>query len=211
LKENDPLFAKLHSFVLYMCKKESMVKKVYQGTSYLVKSSQKKISGNLIDSYNFRLLPIWLFEESETMLSDMLKYLKNETSFSQAIPLNQLIERLKLLKHSEFEFASGTAHIHSQIVINDLVRVGLENAIVKLESAYVKKGKLNRNEAEAFKLALKDLAEDLKDGGIYPGLYEYLSAHIDNLNKEIYKERYHNCLDYLYRIIKTSIAAQLQN
>ncbi|MDP4175289.1 MAG: hypothetical protein Q8933_15045 [Bacteroidota bacterium] len=211
LKENDPCFAKIHSYILHLCKKESLVRKIYKGTIYIVKSSNKKLEGNFIDYYNFQMLPLRLFNENENMLCNILSYLKRETCFSQAIPLNHLINKLKGLWENEHETFCESAHIHSHLMINDLVNQGLKNALKKLETTYVNKGKLTKSEAEIFRLTLRDLAEDIKDGGIHPGLYEYLCAHMDNLNKDEYKEKYHNFLEYLYKVIKTSIAAQLQN
>ena len=59
------------------------------------------------------------------------------------------------------------------------------------------------------KSSLEDLAKDLKDGGIAPGLYKYVLANYPGLDEQLYKEKYHNIIEYLLKVLKQQIAEQL--
>ncbi|MCX8010291.1 MAG: hypothetical protein N3A61_04010, partial [Ignavibacteria bacterium] len=61
------------------------------------------------------------------------------------------------------------------------------------------------------KNALEDIAYDLKDGGINPGLYDYLHKYMDKLKIEEYKSNYHNILEYLVRLMKEKIKLNIKN
>lgn len=209
LKEDDPLFAKILTYVLYMAKKKGLIKKNINGTVHLKENKGKEITGSTIDSTSFQLLPVRLFLSEENMFDDILSYLKTETSFSQAIPLNQLVQRLKSFRQNEFDYMDRNANILSELAINDIVKLGLQEAINKLELTYIKKKKLSRTEGNIFRKTLTDLAEDIKEGGIHPGFYEYISLHMKNLSKEKYREDYQYILEYLYKLMKYAIAAQL--
>lgn len=57
-----------------------------------------------------------------------------------------------------------------------MINLAIENTFKKLNETYLTKGKLSEEEVKIFRRTIKDMAEDLKDGGVNPGLYKYLSA-----------------------------------
>ena len=71
------------------------------------------------------------------------------------------------------------------------------------------KEKLDYQEQKAFESALKEMASDLSDGGINPGLYHYLFPHLSGLSEIEYKTKYHNILEYLLKVMKNNIAEKL--
>ncbi|MGE5500141.1 MAG: hypothetical protein ACM3Q2_18870 [Syntrophothermus sp.] len=209
LKEDDPLFAKILTYVLYMAKKKGFIKKNINGTVHLIQNNGEEIAGSTIDSHNFQLLPVRLFLSEDNMFDDILSYLNSETAFAQAIPLNQLVQKLKSFRQNEFDYMDRNANILSELAINDIVKLGLQEALSKLETTYIKKKKLSRTEGNIFRKTLTDLAEDIKEGGIHPGFYEYISLYMKNISKEKYREDYQYILEYLYKLMKNTIAAQL--
>ena len=94
--------------------------------------------------------------------------------------------------------------------MDELVNLALESALKKLENSYTAKSKLNELESNSLRSALTDISEDMKNGGINPGLYEYLSPYINDLSKEAYKDNYHNILEYLIKVTKGVIADNLK-
>jgi len=53
------------------------------------------------------------------------------------------------------------------------------------------------------------MCEDLMNGGINPGLYNYLSPYMKDLNNEMYKQNYHNIIEYLLKSTKAHIAENI--
>ena len=53
------------------------------------------------------------------------------------------------------------------------------------------------------------MSNDLLDGGINPGMYEYFILYINNLEKEFYLNNYHNIIEYLVKVMKSTIAEQI--
>lgn len=54
------------------------------------------------------------------------------------------------------------------------------------------------------------MAEDLKNGGVNPGLFKYIEPYINNLSKEEYQLKYHNILEYLLKLMKNKIGEMLR-
>lgn len=209
LKENDPFFAKTLDSVNYLIKKEGFKKVSYFCKRYIVQSSTDEIQGKVIDEDSFELLPSSLFQDSKKCLKNIFVYLENETEYFPAIPLNSLVIKLRNLHGHSFSSQSSDFYFSSRIEVNEIVDSGLSNALEKLSESYCVNCKLDKIESEGFKKALKDMAEDLKDGGINRGLYEYLRNHFNGLEKEVYQSKYHNMLEYLLRVMKSSIRDKL--
>ena len=139
-----------------------------------------------------------------------MTYLEKETKFVAAIPLNDLIYRLKHINFSEYAAVESSDFSRKQFEMNEIINIGLASSLMKLNDSYCAKGKLNAKEGESIRSALVDICEDLKNGGVNPGLYNYLSPYIKDLSKEAYKENYQSILEYLLKITKSVIADNLQ-
>ena len=117
--------------------------------------------------------------------------------------------RLRDLNSNNNKISESTNDTSSAFDIDEVVNLGLSCALEKLRDSYTSKGKLSECESKNFRLALTDMAEDLKDGGINRGLYDYLNQHITGLEKTSYQNKYHNILEYLLKVMKNTIREKL--
>jgi len=217
LRESDPFFSKLMDSVNYLIKKhspsepdKSSFKKInYFGTVFIVNSEIENISGKTIPIEEFEKLPAELFKGKKNLLQNIFLYLNSEASYVSAIPFNALIHKLKELNIALYNVSESTTEQNDSIEINSIVAQALNKTIQKLENSYLSKEKLSMDEGEKFRKALMDISHDIKDGGVNPGLYKYLLAHFQCLDEETYKQKYHNILEYLLKVLKQNIADEL--
>jgi hypothetical protein len=208
-KEEDPFFSRLLDSVNYLVRTNGFNKIHFLGKTFLTESLEDKFEKNFIPTDEFEKIPAVLFQNKKTLLGDLFSYLRNETGFNPAIPLNELINRLKHINFSEYLVNEFVISEYKKIEINQIVEVGLNYAIEKLLTSYFDKGKLDEVERIAFELALKEMVIDLSDGGINPGLYKYLSPYLVGLTEQDYQIKYHNILEYLLKVMKSKIADTL--
>lgn len=209
LKEKDPLFAKILESIKYLVKTHDCKKVSWLGKQYIIQSVHSEISQKPIDQDSFERLPGALFRNQKTLLEDIFTYLIEETNFFPAIPLNDLVMRLKELNLNELQQQTNLNSAAVKSDITEIVSAGLNQSLIKLNDSYYSTGKMDEHEFENFKKALYDMAEDLKDGGINRGLFDYLKPHSNGLNKEEYQDKYHNILEYLLKVMKNTIKAEL--
>lgn len=209
LREADPFFSKLLDKVNYYIKKNSFSKTHYLGCVYIVQCDSEKISGKVISEHEFNQLPIHLFSNKENFISNIFEYLKSETSFALAIPLNLLIFKLKDVNTTLFKVQEYSSEHIEEKDIDSLVDVAIKKTLEKLNTSYLQKGKICDNEFTIFAMTLNDLAVDLKNGGVNPGLHKYFLLNHGNLTFDEYKLRYQNILEYLFKLLKQNIANEL--
>ena len=210
LKESDPLFSTILNSVNYLIKKNGNGKTRYLGSIYIIETGTKKINGKVINQESFDLIPASQFSEDKRFLQNLFFYIKTETDFFPAIPLNALVYRFKELKTSGYHFTDKVESPARIYEINEFVKKGLAAVEGKLQGTYVANNKLTKKDAQKFFKALKDISEDLKDGGVNSGLYEYLKPYFDDLSVEDYKKKYHNILEYLFKVMRSTIADELK-
>ena len=210
LKESDPLFSTILNSVNYVIKKNGNAKTKYMGSIYIIESGLSKITGKVINRESLDLIPASQFSESKILLQNLFFYIKTETDFFPAIPLNALVYRFKELKTSGYHFDDKIESPARTYEINEFVKKGLAAVEGKLHGTYVANNKLTKKDAQKFFKALKDISEDLKDGGVNSGLYEYLKPYYEDLSIDDYKEKYHNILEYLFKVMRNTIAEELK-
>ena len=213
LKEADPFFGKILRSINYTIEKNNYAKATYFGVVHIIENSNGHITQKPPSAEFIEALPNNLFHgTNEKIIASVLNYLKSETDFFPAIPLNALIRRIKKYYSDEFSDYSSASEANLEDVINvqRVVNSGLEDAVNRLDQMYVSKGKLSKEEADNFKKALYDYVRDLSDGGVSRGLYQYLNQHMLTLSKKDFYEKYHQNFDYLIRLLKKSIAEKLQ-
>jgi hypothetical protein len=210
LGEEDPVFSKILHSVNYLIKTQGYKKIHSFGKTFIVESNYNEDRIGYIDRLEFEQLPSALFNNRKLLLEKIINFIESETNFSPAIPLNDLIYRLKHISISEFITTEASEESRKQFEIDELINYAMTRSIEKLNASYYQKGKLNISETESMRKALKDLCEDLKNGGINPGLYNYLLPHMDSLTKEAYQQNYHNILEYLFKITKSIIAEKIK-
>lgn len=209
LREEDPFFSKILDSVNYLIKSQGFIKIQSYGKTYIVRDNYEICDTTLISQQEFENIPIKLFIAKKKILQNLIDYFESETQFIPAIPLNDLIYRLKHINFSEYAYQEPSEISNKQFEMDEIINLALNSALEKLNNSYTLKGKLSEEESKSLNNALKDLCEDLKNGGINPGLYSYLSPYMKDLSKENYKENYHNILEYLLKITKGVIANNL--
>jgi len=210
LRESDPFFSRILDSVNYLVRSRGYIKINYLGTYFITESDNRHINWKVIDSEEFRKLPSSIFCEKEKLLHSIIDYLKTETDFFPAIPLNELVIKLKHLNGSCHIASSGSNQLMGKIEVDEVVKKGLNHTERKLKETYLSKGKINKIEYDGFIIALKAIAEDLKDGGISPGLHKYLSPYLNDFSNESYQTKYRNILEYIFKHLKENIAEELK-
>jgi hypothetical protein len=209
LKEADPFFAKIFESINYYFKKENLSKINYFGTVYIVENENLRINKNLIKPNDFDSLPGGLFINKKLLFKNILIFLKENTEYFPAIPINSLVHKIKKINAANFIVDELTENPTDLVELEELVSLGLDSAKDKLNNFYVSKGKLSNEEADFFTKALADMADDLKNGGIKHGLFEYLDPYSKQLSRADYQLKYQNIIEYLLKIMKKTISESL--
>ncbi|MBI9072333.1 MAG: response regulator [Melioribacteraceae bacterium] len=210
IKDTDPFFARVLDSVNHFMKKNNFKKTNYFGTTYLIDESLSSISGTPINSEEFLNLPISFNQEKPHIVYRVFDYLEANTDYFPAIPLNALVKRIiQNYKHTELSQSQLEPSPMGKICVDDIVKKALNQVYKKIEDTYKKKTKLSDSEIAAINYTLKDIANDLKEGQLNWGLYNYLEMHITDLTKEDYKKNYQNIIEYLVKKLKTFIKEQI--
>ena len=210
LRESDPFFSRILDSVNYLIRKGGYNKINYLGKVYITEPNNSIVNWIMIGDDEFHIIPLYLFCERKILLKSLFYFIKTETQYFPAIPLNELIFKLKHINLSEYLSLDSVNDISEKIEISEILNSALSFTENKLKSSYLDNGKLTSEEYESFKRALKSLAADLGDGGINPRLYKYLAPYISGLTKEEYQRKYHNILEYLLKQLKRKIAKELR-
>ena len=209
LRESDPLFSKLLNSINYLIRNGGYNKVNYLGKVYITESTNKKIDWIVIDDSEFQKIPSYLFYEKKVLLPSLFEYLKTESNYFPAIPLNELIFKLKHISQSDYIYKNSHEDVVGQIEIDETVDSGLKYIEDKLKSTYYDKNKIDQAEYKNFKKALNILATDLRNGGVSSNLYTYLHPQFDDLTKETYQRNYHNIFEYLVKLFKNKVTEEL--
>uniref|UniRef100_A0A832DND3 Uncharacterized protein n=1 Tax=Ignavibacterium album TaxID=591197 RepID=A0A832DND3_9BACT len=210
LRNSDPFFSKIMDWVNYAIKKNGYKKLSYLGTVYIVREDVTSISGKLITENDFNRIPLSVFSDKKNLIKNVLGYIEENLDYSPAVPLNQLIFRLKESSSSVFAVSESTIEQIEERDVESIVSSALEATFTKL-SEYVTNGKISENEEIIFRKTLSDIVFDLRDGGMNKGLYKYFILNCDGLSMDVFQEKYQNKLEYLVRILKANIADELRH
>ncbi len=205
LKYSDPLFDYILTKVLYQLKKYNYSKIRYLGCVYIVENNQNKIEGKVISPDELQRYSSVLLKESKNYIHPYLVAIIEE-EYYPALPLNALVYNIKNIHFSSRDFPADSMNMSSHFELEELVNLGLNLTIQKLNDTYVLRGKLNRDAANIFEMTLRDIARDLKEGGLGYELYEYLRNNLPELSKTEYETKYQNIIAYLYKTLRDAIA-----
>jgi hypothetical protein len=86
----------------------------------------------------------------------------------------------------------------------------LRNTAKKLRGSYSDNGKLSSEEICGIEKAIRNIALDIKDGRINPGLHKYFLEQFPMLTFNDYENKYQNIFEYLYKFLKKEISDQLK-
>jgi len=209
LREEDPFFSKILDSVNYLIKSQGYIKIQAYGRTFIAKSDIKTCGYEFISRDDFEKIPVELFTDKKSLFPNLLHFLENKSNIVAAIPLNDLIYRLKHINFSQYSTVDYTETKRKQFEIDEIISIALNSSLEKLNKSYFDKGKLNEKETDSIGKALTDICEDLNNGGINSGLYEYLVPYLKDLSKDDYKTMYHNILEYLLKYTKIVIAENL--
>lgn len=210
LREYDPFFSKILDSVNYLIKIGGYKKALVAGKTFIVNYETSEICGNIISREEIEKIPVSILIDKKKLLPSVFNYICDETNFFPAIPLNDLIYRLKHINFAEYLTRDDSVKMNVKYELAQYTDFGFKAAKEKLHLSYLNKGKLSPFETECIEQALKDMSDDLLDGGISPGMYNYLTVYMNNLDKEFYLQKYHNILEYLVKTMKLVIAEKLK-
>lgn len=208
LKASDPFFSKILHSVNYFVESRGFNKKQILGTTFILKD-ELLTPGNLPSSQFIYDLPAYLFNKKSNILDEIFDYIKINSDYAAAIPLNALVIKIKRTGFIDFE--QSPIHDTSSIVeIESIIDRAVADAFNKLDSTYLKKNKIDGTESDAIKNALRKIAADLQNGGVNTGLHKYLIDEIPSLSFEDYRSNYQNMFEYLFKVLKKQISGHLQ-
>ena len=210
LGEIDPLYKKLLKNISYQSYKLGYKKAYRSGIAYLIDPGSYKRNGKIVTDEHFEQIPLNIPKDKISVnICDVFAYLKNNTEYISAIPLNKLILRLKNIYVNLLESKPGEDNIQLVLEVKFSIERALNSTLNKLEKSYVNKEILSEFEADIMKKALLEVSSDLMDGGIQPGLENYLLPYFDNFSKNDVALKYRNIFDYLIRCLKKEIYKEL--
>lgn len=209
LRESDPLYAKILDSINYLVRTGKYKKVICLGITYLVKEEVQKVELPVINQEEFSVIPAEIFSDNKTVFYRLFNFLSSETNYFPAIPLNELANKIKKLRTDSFYINDCIATDYKNLEINEAIERGLQFIKSKLILSYLGKGKLCEEECQHLIAGLKDMANDIRDGGINPGLYEYLKPHFNSLSKQVYQEKYHNIFEYMAKTLKSRLASEV--
>lgn len=209
LRESDPFFSKILDSINYLVKKNGYKKIHSLGSTYILPPDCEIITGDVLSQQDIDTLPSNLFKDKKKILENIFDYIRTETKYFPAIHLNALTFRIKLLNFELYKPGDTLNDFPDKLEIDSITKNALNLTYEKLDESYLQKGKLTSEEKLKFEKALHDMAIDLCDGGLNPGLYNYIKTYFCSLSIEEYKFKYHNILEYLLKNLKENIASQL--
>ncbi len=207
-KDRDPIFAKIHKTISVCIKNNNYKKLNHLGTVFIVEKNCKSISGNIIDDAVLDSIPENIFTLKQNKLFEALfNYIVEETEFFPAIPLNNLVKRIK--KHHFIEYKKSHPFFterEDNFYFDEIIESGLRSLSSKIETFYIAKEKLTEEEADMFMASFQDISKDLMSGGINSSLYSYLKYQKKSLTQEEFYSKYHHIMNYLLNDFKNNIA-----
>ena len=208
LKERDPFFEKILK-TLNVCINTTELKKIrFFGTVLILENQFSKITKPVIDEDRFNLIPekSFTFKQAELFLN-IFDYLKTNTDFSPAIPLNLLVKRIKNSFLNEIYFQTGYSFNNiEEISLQEIVNNGLTDIKKKLDINYVSKNKIGQEDADFIYGAFNNISKDMLNGGMHDSLFSYLKDYNQSLTREIFYAKYHHIMNYLLTQFKNNIS-----
>ena len=211
IKERDPIFEKILK-TLNVCINNTELRKIrYFGTVLVLENRNSEVTKQVIDESAFNLLPENLFSYKQSELfRKIFEYIKINTDYYPAIPLNLLIKRIKSYYFSnKMEIAEITENSFNELSLTDIVEDSLKVVREKIDICYVLKNKLSSDDAENIYAALNNISKDMLNGGMHDSLYNYLKDFDKSLTREIFYTKYHHIMNYLLTLLKNNIVENI--
>lgn len=208
MRESDPFFAKILDSLNYHIKKEGLIKTEKLKVCYISLTGSKDGEMEYCAYDDLLKLPGTMFAIRHISIGKILSQIRKDER-PAAIPLLALAKRIKEVNLS-FENPVITCHkTETDYDVDSLSDLAKKAVYQKLRHSYLDKGKLNGHETVLMERAIAEMLLDLRDGGIKPGLYHYIEMIDGSICPETFKQRYHNILEYLFRVLKKELAQLL--
>ncbi len=211
IKESDPVFGKILKTISAGISQHGFKKINYFGIVYIISAALNEIHGPVINSDEFWKIPQGYFlKKQKSLLDGLMSYLSENTDYFPALPLNDLVKRIKDL-YMNNNLRNVNSDNIEMIEINDLILHARESVLIKINSSYLQKEKLNESEIDKIIGIFNNISEDLLDGGINSNMMIYFEKYFPGIPKEKYYEKYQTILNYLYKILKRMLFQNYYN
>ncbi len=204
LKEYDPFFSKILDSINYLIKSQNFTRIDVAGKIYITEPGVDADKCILVDRDSLYCSPSSLITNKKEMLPALFTYFRKILRTPAAIPLYDLIYRIKEINLSG-EISHSVQGTEEKVEVKEIINRGLSLISRKAEESYVKTGKLQDDEFIKMMEALELIGYDLMDGGINPGLYHYLYEAMPGLTKVEYELKYHNVFEYIVKQFKLQL------
>jgi hypothetical protein len=208
-RENDPLFAKVYDSLHYHIRTSGVKKISHLAVVYLIRQEHSVENLEWVDREHIEAAPAPLFVPDKGFLTALFGHFDELTSKPCALPLSAIIERMKGIIVSSSQISNRYEDEAFNIDASAMIEQALTMCKHKLHKSYYAKGKLTGEEASALFNTLKIMTKDMKDGGIKPGLFEYLKQCLPAVSRAEYDGRHRHILEYLIKLLKKNLAAGL--
>lgn len=205
MRESDPFFAKILDSLNYHIKKEKLIKSEKLKVCYISVDDPAKCTLDYNTYEDLLTLQATYFTIKHLSIGDILTLLESNGGDPVAIPLLALAKRIKEVNLAYENPIITCQATETDYDIEHLSSKAQDTIIEKLRHSYLGKGKLSENESRMIESALKEMMADLKDGGVKTGLYHYIESIDNSISQEMYKQKYHNILEYLLKVMKKEL------
>ena len=207
LKERDPVFNKIHKTLTNCIDGSSYKKLTFFGRAYFVRGSVDEIYAPVIDHDEFNNFPSSIFyKKRNSLLEELFNFITQNTVCFPAIPVNILVQRIKLLYASENKLTNNVHPIYEQeIDLKDVLKKCLLSIDEDLKTKYYSTNKLNAEECKLINNTFYQISLDLKNGGMKGSLFSYMKDVDNSIESDEFYSKYHGIVNYLFKGFKSDI------
>lgn len=205
LEKTDPHFAKILHDINKQIVANNFYKIHFLGITY-VSLYESILPGRILDNEELiNDIPVTKLINSKDFLKDVFNFICSKTHYYPAIPINMLVLKLKNLQTKEL-LEDIYTNVVDDITLSEIKNNSLIYIYDKINNSYAKKNKFTQDEITILKNSLHDIVEDLLDGGLNGGLFEYFAHYMPGLDYSIYKAKYDNTIEYLVKLLRNRMA-----
>lgn len=205
VRVNDPYFSKIYSAISHQIANSDLQKFSVLGTIYIARKSDTQISLQLIPQADFYNLPSHIFLHRKQYVTDILDYLESETAYEPAIPLNDLVYKIKSIFLSDISTKERYVNPFTELTIDEYLNEAVKDVYNRLDAFYAKNGKLRPDEVLFFKKVFQHVSNDVQRQSRPEKGYYYFKKEITELSLTTYQTQYQSIYEYLLRTMKSTI------
>ena len=210
-KQRDPIFDKILKSINVCIKNNNFIKVRYFGTVYVMQNRGSLITDEVISEESFNTISDDYFAiKHNDIFHKLFEHLIIETDYAPAIPLNQLVKRIKMYHASRLQsYQKSNTAADDSLTLDEIVDEGMSNLKRRLNDFYLTKNRISQEEFNSIYSAFNNISKDMLNGGIKCSLFKYLSDFQPSLSSDTFYSKYHHIMNYLLTGLKNNIAANL--